>query len=140
MQRARPPRQRRVRFTEGHDLDLRAGPEALGPQFLGRRPYNQPSRIIRGAHVPEERPQVVVDRFVAPQPRDGRLRRDQQEPALELRREGHQAEARAVERLRRQPARDALLPALRGPRLYASHVDSVICCRAEAEAAECCPG
>ena len=41
--------------------------------------------------------------------------RHEEEAALELRRDGHQSKARAIERLRREPAPDAFFPALQRP-------------------------
>ena len=57
--------------------------------------------------------------------------RHEEEAALELRRDGHQSKARAIEGLRWQPAPDAFFPALLGPRGDTRYVDGVVGRRAE---------
>ena len=57
--------------------------------------------------------------------------RDQQEAALELRRDGHQSKTGAIEWLRGQPAPDTFFPALQRPGRHTRDVDGVVGRRAD---------
>ena len=57
--------------------------------------------------------------------------RHEEEAALELRRDGHQSKTGAIEGLRGQPALDAFLPPLLGPRGDTRYVDGVVGRRAD---------